>query len=59
MFTKILISILALLWMLFVVLGFIGLFIWLWRWFRSIVKGDGPPPAPSLGFSASLRTMKI
>ncbi len=43
MFTKILISILALLWMLFVVLGFIGLFIWLWRWFRSIVKGDGPP----------------
>ncbi len=29
MFAKIIISILALLWKLFVILGFIGLFIWL------------------------------
>ena len=48
MFTKIKISVLALLWKLFVVLGFIGLFIWLWRGFRSMVKGDGPGSLPWL-----------
>lgn len=48
MFAKIIISILALLWELFVVLGFIGLFIWLWRWFRSMVKGNGPGSLPWL-----------
>lgn len=48
MFTKLLISVLALLWKLFVILGFIGLFIWLWRGFRDMVKGKGPGSLPWL-----------
>lgn len=48
MFTKIIIFVLALLWKLFVVLGFIGLFIWLGRGIRSIVKGNGPGSLPWL-----------
>lgn len=48
MFTKIIISVLALLWEIFVILGFIGLFIWLWRGLWSMVKGDGPGSLPWL-----------
>lgn len=48
MFTKLLISVLALLWELFVVLGFIGLFIWLWRGFRDMVRDKGPGSLPWL-----------
>lgn len=48
MFTKILISVLALLWKLFVILGFIGLLIWLWHGFRDMVRGKGPGRLPWL-----------
>ena len=48
MFINILISVLALLWKLFVILGFIGLLIWLWQGFRSILKGSGLGSLPWL-----------
>ena len=48
MLFQILISILALLWELFVILGLIGLFIWLWQGLRSMHKGDGPGSLPWL-----------
>lgn len=48
MFYKILISVLALLWELLIVLGFIVLFYWLWRGFRDMVRGKGPGRLPWL-----------
>ncbi len=48
MFTKIIILVLAMLWKLFVILGFIGLFIWLWRGFRDMVRGKGSGSLPWL-----------
>lgn len=48
MFTKIIISILALLWELIVVIGSISLFIWLCRGIWSMIKGDGPGSLPWL-----------